>query len=139
MSTSSRLRFGFPMLILASVLAAGAGRAAEEPGDLQRARAVLEAAVAADPANAELWLHLGFVDHKLHDLDAAERAFSKSASLAPERADAHYMLALIYEKKGERDRAVAAWQECLKAAKDSNMQDIAKKHLEQLKPPAKKS
>lgn len=105
-----------------------------KPDDrLQRARSALEKAVEADPANSELWMHLGLVEHKLGNLDGAEKAFTKVAGIEPDRADAHYMLALIYEKRGEKARAVGAWEACLRVAADPNLKAIAEKHLKQLR------
>lgn len=101
---------------------------------LKRARGAMKKNVEADPENFQLWLHLGFIEHKLGDLEAAQAAFEKVVSLEPSETAAHYMLALIYEKKGQNDKAIAAWQACVAHSKDPNLLAIANKHLKDLKP-----
>src|SRR6185295_17655620 len=83
------------------------------PDDVPRAKAAIQKALDADPNNAQLWIHMGFIDHKLGDLDGAQAAFEKVVSLRATETSAHYMLALIYEKKNLTDKAVASWKACL--------------------------
>lgn len=97
--------------------------------DAIRAKAAIEEAVKKDPANAELWLHLGFAFKKLDDADGAQKAFEKVVELNPKSASAHYMLGLIYEKKKMKEQAIAAWKACLANATEDSMKEIAQKHL----------
>jgi Tfp pilus assembly protein PilF len=105
----------------------------EHRDELRRARAALEKDLQADPKNDSLWLHLAFIEHKMGDFDAAEGSFSKVVELNPQESAAHYMLALIYEKKGQKDKAAAAWKQCVAHSKDPNLLSIAQKHLQELK------
>ncbi len=99
---------------------------------LRRARDAMQAAADLDPENSQLWLHLGFIQHKLGNLDGAQRSFEKVVELDETESAAHYMLALIYEKKGLTDKAIASWNACLLHSSDPNLLAIAKKHLKEL-------
>jgi cytochrome c-type biogenesis protein CcmH/NrfG len=80
-------------------------------------------------------VHLGLVDRKLDKVDGAQAAFERAASLNPRNANAHFMLGLIYEKKRQTARALAAWEACRAAASDGKMREIADKHIGLLRQP----
>jgi tetratricopeptide (TPR) repeat protein len=80
----------------------------------------------------ELHVKLGFTYTRLGRADAAQRAFENAVRLDPRRAIAHYMLGLIYEKKGLKDKAIAAWKACLETAAEQKLKDTAVKHLNNL-------
>ena len=100
---------------------------------LRRARRAIKTAAKQDPENSQLWLHLGLLDHKLGDLEAAQKSFEKVVALGPSESAAHYMLALIYEKKDLIQKAISSWGACLAHSEDPNLLAIAKKHLRELK------
>ena len=95
--------------------------------------ATLEEAIKQDPANIELYIRLGFTYSKLEKADDAQRAFENAVRLDPKRAIAHYMLGLIYEKKGLKEKALTAWQACLDNATEPHLRDTAIKHLHHLR------
>lgn len=99
---------------------------------LKKEAAELERRAAAEPKNAEIFLRLGFTYARLKQADDAQRAFETVASLDPKSAKAHYMLGLIYEKKGMNDRALAAWRACLENAADPAMRATATRHIHNL-------
>lgn len=103
---------------------------AGEPG---KTAAELELAVRQRPADAELHIRLGFAYARLEKADEAQKAFENAVRLDPKKAIAHYMLGLIYEKKGLREKAVAAWTACLENAADPHMRETALKHLHHLR------
>ncbi|OGR42811.1 MAG: hypothetical protein A2X28_10685 [Elusimicrobia bacterium GWA2_56_46] len=105
-------------------------RSAEE---LNRDIAALEEAVKRNPADIELYIRLGFAYAKLEKADDAQRAFENAVRLDPKKAIAHYMLGLIYEKKGLREKALAAWQACLENAAEPHLRETALKHLHHLR------
>ena len=128
-------------LLLAAFLAAAAPALAQgEPRDirtqnveeLKKTAADLEDAVKLQPANAELYIKLGFTYTRLEKADDAQRVFERAALLAPEKAITHYMLGLIYEKKALKSKAIAAWTACLKNAVEPHMRETARKHLHHL-------
>lgn len=97
--------------------------------------AALEKQAAASPADAELQVKLGFTYARLDQADDAQRAFETAVRLDPKRAVAWYMLGLIYEKKGLRDKALAAWKACLENAQEARMRDTASRHIHHLSQP----
>jgi Tfp pilus assembly protein PilF len=101
--------------------------------ELRRARLVMENALKSDPSNDSLLLELAFIEQKQGDFDAAQADFEKVIALNPGETSAHYMLALLYEKKGEKRRAMESWQACMDRSADPNMRSVAEKHLKELK------
>jgi cytochrome c-type biogenesis protein CcmH/NrfG len=115
-------------------VAAGPGLA-DAPGaqeQKERAAAVLEQAVKADPHNAELWVHLGFARRKQGQLDQARAAFETASQLDPGNQDALYMLGLIYESKGQTRDALQAWKQYLASVTDPAKKDVAQNHIHRL-------
>jgi len=130
-------------LLLAAFLLIPAGLAAAPPCPEQRETsevreqlikeaAALEAQVKTNPGDIELYMRLGFTYTRLEQADDAQRAFEGAVSLDPKKADAHYMLGLIYEKKGLRDKALAAWKTCLENTRDPHMRNTAIRHIHHL-------
>jgi tetratricopeptide (TPR) repeat protein len=52
---------------------------------------------------------LGNVLDEMQRLDDATEAYQKAVVLVPQYADAHYNLALAYERQGHRRRALRHW------------------------------
>ena len=127
-------------ILIAALLALPALRAgAEVPPELReqlkKEAAQLEVQAAAAPKDAELRVRLGLTYSRLEQADEAQRAFEAALTLDPKNAGAHFMLGLIFEKKGLRDRAIAEWKACLENAADPRMKEKAAKHLKQLSLP----
>jgi len=99
---------------------------------LKKDAAALEAQLKTLPADPELYMKLGFTYSRLEQADNALRAFESAINLDPKKAGAHYMLGLIYEKKGLRDKALAAWKACLENTQDPRMRDTATRHIHHL-------
>lgn len=106
----------------------------EKIAKLTKAAETLEAKIKAHPENAELNIKLGFTYTRLQKVEDAQRAFENAARLDPKREISFYMLGLIYEKKGLKDKAVEAWKACLanSGADDEHMRDMSIKHLHHL-------
>lgn len=128
-------------LLMALLLASPALAAAEHPEfndtpekieQLKKEAASLEQQIKASPKDTELYVKLGFTYARLHQADDAQRAFESAVSLDPKKAIAHYMLGLIYEKKGMREKAVAAWKACLENTQDPRLRETAIRHLHHL-------
>jgi cytochrome c-type biogenesis protein CcmH/NrfG len=107
----------------------------EEAARLRAEAAALEARAATAPADAELRVRLGLAYSRLEQVDDARRAFEQATALDPRNAGAHYMLGLIYEKKGLKTQALAAWKACLEHAADPRMKETARKHIHHLSRP----
>ncbi len=128
-------RLVISFLMLSAAAAAWADRPQETPETIARLRseaAALERQAAAEPKNAEIFAKLGFTYARLRQANDAQRAFETAVSLDPKMAKAHYMLGLIYEKKGMKDRALSAWRACLENASDPAMRATATRHIHNL-------
>ena len=106
----------------------------QTPGELTITAAWLEQTILTQPENVELRIKLGFAYTRLHRADDAQRSFETAVRLDPRRAIAHYMLGVIYEKKGLKAQAIASWQTCLEISVDERIRQTAIKHLNTLNP-----
>lgn len=95
----------------------------------------IERTLLTSPGDAELYARLGFVHSRLDQADDARLAFENAVRLDPKKAPAWYMLGLIYEKLGLKDKALAAWRACLENTQDPRARDTAQKHIHQLSRP----
>ncbi|MDD2805873.1 MAG: tetratricopeptide repeat protein [Elusimicrobiales bacterium] len=105
---------------------------AQTLAELTQTAADLERQLLQLPENTDLHIKLGFTYTRLGRADDALRAFESAVRLDPKRAIAHYMLGLIYEKKGLRDKAITSWKACLDNTGDPNLRNTAVKHLNNL-------
>jgi len=80
--------------------------AARQQGDPQRAVDLLAPVVAADPANADAQVQLGYALLALERLDEAEHAFRAALAVAPAYADASLGLARIAQRRGDNEAAL---------------------------------
>jgi len=80
----------------------------------------------------ELYIRLGFTYARLKEADEALQAFENVVRLDHKKTIAYYMLGLIYEKQGLKDKAIAAWKACLDNASEPRMRETARKHLHHL-------
>lgn len=126
----------FAVIFLIPMLAAAVGGrqpvSPEAATQLRKEAVELEHQAAADPGNAGVFLKLGYTYARLKQPDDAQRAFESAVALDPKLAGAHYMLGLIYEKKGMKEKALAAWRACLENAKEPGMRATAARHIHNL-------
>lgn len=104
----------------------------QTPAELTATAAGLERDLVLQPNNVDLHVKVGFTYTRLGRADDAQRAFENAVRLDPRKAIAHYMLGLVYEKKGLREKAIAAWKACLETSTEQRLKDTAIKHLNNL-------
>jgi tetratricopeptide (TPR) repeat protein len=75
-----------------------------------RAEELYRKATVKDPAYVLAFFDLGNVLDELERPDESIAAYHRAVELAPRYADAHYNLALAFERKGERRAALRHWQ-----------------------------
>lgn len=63
--------------------------------------------------NAALWSYLGQTDAESNEIDSAINDFQKSLSLAPNHAETHFNLGLLYIRKGETNKALEMYRQGL--------------------------
>ena len=66
-------------------------------------------ATEADPRYALAFFDLGNVLDEMQRVAEATAAYERAVELLPHYADAHYNLALAYERQGKRRRALRHW------------------------------
>ncbi|HEY6049204.1 MAG TPA: tetratricopeptide repeat protein [Sphingomicrobium sp.] len=87
-------------------------------GDTEKAVGILQNAVGRYPYSEQLWIGLGnaLVDHARGLTPPAELAYQRAAALAPGRPAAPFFYGLALARSGDRQGAVAMWQQILAKA-----------------------
>jgi tetratricopeptide (TPR) repeat protein len=110
---------------------------------LERWNIVLQLSTRAleiDPANnAVAYDYNAAANFHLHRLPEAERSALRAAAIDKSNADprVHFLLAQIYEAKGDRENEAAQLREYLKYASDPNDVAMVKRYLSELEKPNK--
>jgi tetratricopeptide (TPR) repeat protein len=91
-----------------SILKGQAQPADQQPE--QRAETLLNKAVAIDSKFGEAYMQLGNLEYSRHNLEKAIDDYTKAIEAKPELADAHYRLAVAYDRKGETEKATQQFQ-----------------------------
>jgi tetratricopeptide (TPR) repeat protein len=89
-------------------------------------------ATEADASYVLAFFDLGNVLDELQRPDESIAAYTRAITLAPGYADAHYNLALAYERKGERRRALAHWQVYVRLDKSGPWTDHARGQIRKI-------
>lgn len=109
-------------------------------GDPEDATAVLADAAAKNPGNASLWNDLAAASlvraartQGPADLARALAAADRALAIAPNVAEALFNRALVLEKMGRREEAIAAWERFLATDRTSGWSEEARTHLAALR------
>ena len=97
-----------------------------------RAEELYRRATQADATYVLAFFDLGNVLDELQRPDESIAAYTSAVGLAPGYADAHYNLALAFERKGERRRALAHWQIYIRLDKSGPWADHARGQIRKL-------
>ena len=81
------------------------GVKAVKAGDFQRALALLQKVVQAEPRNADAWNYVGFSHRKLKQFDQSLAAYQKALAIDPEHRGANEYLGELYLMTGELGKA----------------------------------
>lgn len=90
------------------------GNLLAETGDPEAAARELERLVQVNPANADGWFNLGFLNDKANRLAEAEECFRRAVELKPTLDRAWYGLALVLIREGRLEEAVDALKQNVK-------------------------
>ena len=87
-------------------------------GEAEDAVNILQNAVRRYPGDPQLWIGLGnaLVDHARGLTPPAELAYKRAAALSPNYPAAPFFYGLALARSGDRQAAVAVWQQILKTA-----------------------
>jgi len=97
-----------------------------------RAEELYRRATQADSSYVLAFFDLGNVLDELERPDESIEAYRRALALAPAYGDAHYNLALAYERKGERRRALTHWQAYVRLDKSGPWADHARGQIRKL-------
>jgi tetratricopeptide (TPR) repeat protein len=97
-----------------------------------RAEELYRCATVADPGYVLAFFDLGNVLDELQRLDESIAAYCQAVALSPRYGDAHYNLALAYERKGERRPALRHWQAYIKLDNRGPWADHARGQIRKL-------
>ncbi len=81
------------------------GVKAVQAGDYQRALALLQKVVQAEPRNADAWNNVGFSHRKLKQFDQSLAAYQKALAINPDHRGANEYLGELYLMTGEPEKA----------------------------------
>jgi cytochrome c-type biogenesis protein CcmH len=107
-------------------------------GNTQDAVGILQNAVRRYPNNVQLWVGLGnaLVDHSRGLTPAAEMAYRRAIELSPEYPGARFFYGLALARSGDRQGAVALWQQVLsEAPKDASWRPLVEGGIATLSSP----
>jgi Tfp pilus assembly protein PilF len=90
-------------------------------GHNERAKEVLEQALRGQPHSTEVLYALAFVDHALHQNEAAVRLLSEASRLAPQRADIQKLLGMTTSDLLAYEDSAAAWERYMKLAPEDDI------------------
>ena len=86
-------------------------RALLEANELERARSLIEAALARDPASAEAHFLKGLFCERQKDLAAAAGAYAKAIEYAPRMAEAYDRLGFVRGQQGQTQEAIRQFEQ----------------------------
>ena len=81
------------------------GVKAVQAGDFQRALALLQKVVQADPRNADAWNYVGFSHRKLKQFDPSLAAYQRALAINPDHRGANEYLGELYLMTGDPEKA----------------------------------
>ena len=97
-----------------------------------RAEELYRRATEADPGYVLAYFDLGNVLDELERIDESIAAYLKAVTLSPRYADAHYNLALAYERTGEHRNALRHWRAYVKLDNRGPWADHARGQIRKL-------
>jgi cytochrome c-type biogenesis protein CcmH len=112
--------------------------ALERDGKSKDAVGILQNAVKRYPGDPQLWIGLGnaLVDHARGLTPPAELAYKRAAQMAPGHPGAPFFYGLALARSGDREVAVAMWQQILKTApKDAEWRPLVEQGVAALSGP----
>ena len=109
------------------------GRVYMVTNDVPKVLATYKRVIDLDPANADAYYNLGIVYLGTGDLKDAEKLFQRAIELN-DHPEAHLYLGFLYEKLGERDKAIAEYRKRIRMRKgpDDQYANEARKRLWEL-------
>jgi Tfp pilus assembly protein PilF len=102
-------------------------------GDYPKALSIMRGVVNSDSHNPRGFINLGRVYLAMEKTDSAIYEFNRALKLNKEYANAHYYLGLAYLQAMDKKSAAASFHEVLRIAPDSEIGQLSRDYLDQLK------
>lgn len=102
-------------------------------GKTDEAIAIVKEQLKNNPDVSDNYLAMGIIELEQNNYPQAQEYLKKALKIDRKIIAAHYMLAMIYEKEGDTQKAADKWQKILKYSKDETLRALADKHIKQLK------
>jgi len=102
-------------------------------GKYDEAIVVLKLVLEYGSLDADTHLNLAIVYANKKDYDESIKEAEQAAKAKPDSITTWYLLGMLYEKKNNNDKALAAWQKVLQLNPRELMKELAEKHVKKLK------
>ena len=83
-----------------------------------------------ESADKHILIAIAYIEKEEYSL--AEENLNKAISLQPRAVPAYYMLAMLYEKQQQWDKAIKQWESIYEYTRNEKLKSLAEKHLQQL-------
>ena len=84
-----------------------------------------------ETADKYILIAIAYIEEEKFNL--AEESLNKAISIQPKAVPAYYMLAMLYEKQKQWNKAIEKWENICKYTKNEKLKELAQKHLTRLK------
>ncbi len=101
-------------------------------GDYRKAVDDMSQAIKLEPTSVNFYVHRGFAYTKAGEYDHALADYNQAIQLDATFADAYLGRGFVYHEHGDKEKAIADFKQVLKLTKDSKLQDLATKQLQNL-------
>lgn len=102
----------------------------EGAGEPDKAVALVERGISANPENWQLYLSLGFIQYQQrHDVAAALDAFERGSRVPNAHPALKVLAAVIAQQGGEQQKAAILWRAILDTTTDATVRKNASQHL----------
>ena len=102
-------------------------------GKTDEAMAIVKIELENNPRSSDNHMAMGFIWLDRGNYEEAKKSLQEALQIDRKIVAAHYMLAMIYEKEGDSQKAIDKWQRIIKHSKDAALRSLAEKHIKQLK------
>jgi len=102
-------------------------------GKADEAMSIVREKLQNDPNTPDNHLAMGIIQLEKNNYSEAKISLENALKIDRKIVAAHYMLAMIYEKEGDTQKAIDKWQRIYKRSKNEALRSLADKHIRQLK------
>jgi Tfp pilus assembly protein PilF len=101
-------------------------------GKTDEAMAIVKEKLQNGQHTPDNYLAMGLIQLEKNNYPEAKINLEQALKIDKSIVAAHYMLAMIYEKEGDVQKATDKWQKIFKYSKNATLRSLADKHIRQL-------